>query len=218
MNLEEDVLPSIIDAKRWEWMSRYRIWEVNRKIYIWAENWADQEFRDDKTYLFRELEGSLLQGDVSEDLVRTALFTYLQGLESIARLEMMTMYFEPGASADSSIVHVIGRTPQAPFKYFYRRCAHRMWTPWEPVGFEIDGEHLALTVWRGRMHLFWVTFFEKAQENKTPVGAMKDLAETPAAGLKADKVVQLQLNWVEYLQGSWQNRSSTQNLLTRSNS
>ena len=114
MNLEEDVAPSLIDAKRWEWMRRYRVWEVNRKMFLWPENWLEPEFRDDKTHLFRDLEGALLQGDVSDDLVRTALHTYLKGLEGIARLEMMTMYFEPGASADSSTVHVIGRTPNSP--------------------------------------------------------------------------------------------------------
>jgi len=73
---------------------RYRVWEVNRKMFLWPENWLEPEFRDDKTHLFRELEGALLQGDVSDDLVRTALHTYLKGLEGIARLEMMTMYFE----------------------------------------------------------------------------------------------------------------------------
>jgi len=210
MNFEVEVIPSIIDAKRWAWMSRYRIWEVNRKLFIWPENWLDPEFRDDKTHLFRDLEGALLQGDVSDDLVRTALYTYLQGLETIARLEMMTMYFEPGASADGSIVHVIARTPNAPYKYFYRKCSHRMWTPWEPLGVEIDGEHLTLTVWRGRMHLFWVTFFEKPEAKDTPNGqSLQDLVAGSPDALDPGNAVQLQLNWVEQVEGKWTNRSST---------
>jgi hypothetical protein len=213
MNLEEEtVAPSIIDAKRWEWMSRYRVWEVNRKMFVTPENWLDPEFRDDKTHLFRELEGALLQGDVSDDLVRTALYTYLQGLEAIARLDMMTMYFEPGASADGSTVHVIGRTQNAPYKYYYRKCSSRMWTPWEPLGVEVEGEHLALTVWRGRMHLFWVMFFQKAQ-GKDTAGSIKDAGDQRASALSAEKVVQLQLNWVEQIQGKWLNRSSTQTFL-----
>ena len=134
MTLEEpDVPASIIDAPRWEWMSRYRIWEVNRKIYCWPENWLEPEFRDDKTHLFQELEAACLSGDISEDLVRKAFYTYLQGLQSIARLEMMTMYFEPGLSAGGSIVHVIGRTPNAPNKYFYRKCSHGMWSAVAPA-------------------------------------------------------------------------------------
>ena len=47
-------------------MKRYRVWEANRKIFLFPENWLEPEFRDDKTHLFTELEGALLQGDVSE--------------------------------------------------------------------------------------------------------------------------------------------------------
>ena len=145
MNLETDVAPSIIDAKRWECMRRYPVWEADRKVFLWTENWLEPEFRDDKTHLFRELESALLQGDVSDDLVRTALHTYLKGLEGIARLELMTMFFEPGVSADGSTIHLIGRTQNEPYKYFYRKCSHTMWTPWEPLGVEIEGEHLAVS-------------------------------------------------------------------------
>ena len=53
-------------------MKRYRVWEANRKIFLFPENWLEPEFRDDKTHLFVELEGALLQGDVSNDLVEDA--------------------------------------------------------------------------------------------------------------------------------------------------
>ena len=163
MNLEQGVDSRIIDAARWSWMRRYRVWEANRKIFVWPENWLDPEFRDDRTHLFRELEGTLLQGDVSDDLVRTAMYTYLQGLEQIARLHMLAMYFEP-IGADSSVVHVIGRTQSIPYKYFSRSMSHGMWTPWVPIDIGIEGDHLVLTSWRGRLHLFWLTFFDEAQQ------------------------------------------------------
>jgi hypothetical protein len=210
MSLEPQVASSIIDAERWEWMSRYRLWEVNRKMFLWPENLLDSVFRDDKTHLFRELEATMLQGDVSDDLVRGALYKYLTDFERIARLDMMTMYFEPGVSADGSTVHVIGRTQQAPFKYFYRSCSSRMWTPWEPLGIEVEGDHLALTVWRGRMHLFWVTFFAKAESNSTVSSTtITDASKLTSREMAADTAIQLQLHWVEQIQGKWVNRSST---------
>lgn len=92
LNLEPDVAPSMINAKQWQWMKRYRVWEANRKIFLFPENWLEPEFRDDKTYLFRELESALLQGDVSRELVEDAFHTYLKGLETIARLDIVTMY------------------------------------------------------------------------------------------------------------------------------
>jgi hypothetical protein len=66
LNLEAKVHPSTITAKQWEWMKRYRVWEANRKIFLFPENWLEPEFRDDKTHLFAEFEGALLQGDVSQ--------------------------------------------------------------------------------------------------------------------------------------------------------
>ena len=59
-------------------MKRYRVWEANRKIFLFPENWLEPEFRDDKTHLFQELEGTLLQGDVSNDLAEDAFLTYLR--------------------------------------------------------------------------------------------------------------------------------------------
>ncbi len=38
LNLEPQVKPSILDANRWEWMKRYRVWEANREIFLWPEN------------------------------------------------------------------------------------------------------------------------------------------------------------------------------------
>ena len=213
MNLEPDGIdPQIIDSQRWEWMRRYRVWEVNRKMFIWPENLLDPELRDDKTHIFRDLEGKLLQDDVNEDLVRSALHDYLKGLEEIARLEMLTMYFEPGVSADGSIVHVVARTPSGPLKYFYRRLSHGMWTPWEPIDVGIEGMHLVLTAWRGRMHLFWVSFLEEGAENKnTPQSFTPSTDSVTLSNLRAAKKVKIQLHWVEQIQGKWLNRSATPN-------
>ena len=211
MNLEEaGVDPQIIDTQRWEWMRRYRVWEVNRKMFIWPENWLDPEFRDDKTHLFRDLEGKLLQGDVNDDLVRSSLHSYLKGLEEIARLEMLTMYFEPGVSADGAIVHVVGRTQNGPYKYFYRKSSHGMWTPWEPIDIGIEGEHLVLTAWRGRMYLFWLSFLEQtAASSKIPATFKPGTDSVTTSDLQGTIEVKLQLHWAERLQGKWANRAST---------
>ena len=34
-------------------MKRYRVWEANRKMFLFPENWLEPEFRDDKTHLFQ---------------------------------------------------------------------------------------------------------------------------------------------------------------------
>ncbi|MGA9773951.1 MAG: neuraminidase-like domain-containing protein [Blastocatellia bacterium] len=209
LNLEPQVHPFAINSKHWDWMKRYRVWEANRKMFLFPENWLEPEFRDDKTHLFKELEGALLQGDVSNDLAEEAFFGYLKKLDQLARLEIMTMYCEerPG-EPDSDTLHVIGRTYNMPHKYFYRRYSHRMWTPWEPVTAEIEGDHVVAVVWHGRLHLFWLTFLEKAKQDANAGIKIKDMAEQTVAA-SVEKQVEVQLNWSEYFQQQWTTRGSS---------
>lgn len=217
LNLEPKVHPSTLNSKHWEWMKRYRVWEANRKIFLFPENWLEPEFRDDKTYLFAELEGALLQDDVSSDLADDAFLNYLKKLDELARLDIVAMHIEDNADPTRRTLHVFGRTYSRPHKHFYRRYAHQMWTPWEPVSAEIEGDHLAPVVWRDRLYLFWVTFLDKPVENSQPSGAGADTtldqlklkdAVTEMQTIAADKTIEIKLHWSEYLQGEWSTSES----------
>jgi hypothetical protein len=218
LNLEKKVHPSaIIDSHQWQWMKRYRVWEANKKIFLFPENWLEPEFRDDKSYLFQELEGALMQGDVSNDLVEGAFYNYLKKLEELANLDIVTMYCEEKensaatAAVANTVLHVIGRTHSLPHKYFYRRYVNQIWTPWEPVTAEIQGDHIVAVVWRERLHIFWVTFLERSK-SAVHETANKDMTFGDMADKKisesVSKQVEIQLNWCEYYQGQWTTRES----------
>ena len=215
LNLEPKVHPSTVNAKHWEWMKRYRVWEANRKIFLFPENWLEPEFRDDKTHLFTELEGALLQDDVSSDLVEDAFLNYLRKLDELARLDIVAMHIEDNPDPARRVLHVFGRTFGLPHKYFYRRYAHAMWTPWEPVSAEIDGDHLAPVVWRDRLFLFWVTFLEKADPSASPRNIDGELGEldlnsaaSSVESIKGKQIVEAHLHWSEYVNGEWTTRES----------
>ena len=211
--LKKKVPAAAISAERWSWMKRYRVWEANRKIFLFPENWLEPEFRDDKTHLFQEMESALLQGDVSDELVEDAFLRYLTELERISRLEIVSMYCEEDeVSVASNTLHVIGRTYSDPHAYFYRRYTQGMWTPWEPVEADIDGDHIVAVVWRSRLHLFWVRFMDLPDKpsGSEPSGArpVKAVAEDPVA-TPVPKQVQIQLNWTEQVEGVWTKPEST---------
>jgi hypothetical protein len=209
LNLELKVDPSAINAKHWEWMKRYRVWEANRKIFLFPENWLEPEFRDDKTHLFQELESTLLAGDISSDLADDAFFTYLKKLEELARLDIVAMECEEKPlDPASNTIHVIGRTFSQPHQYFYRRYQYRMWTPWEPVPVEIDGDHVVAVVWRQRLHLFWVTFLEKAKQDTSGQTITVDFKKSIAVPTGPARQIDVQLNWSEYFQGQWATREA----------
>ncbi|WP_211588950.1 neuraminidase-like domain-containing protein [Allorhizocola rhizosphaerae] len=199
LNLENDVSPSSINADYWEWMKRYRVWEANRKIFLWPENWLEPEFRDDKTHLFAALESALLESDLGRDAVERAFFEYLHGLDEIARLSVRTIYLERKQDRAANVLHVIGRTGGAPHKYFYRTWSRRSWTPWTPVTASIDGDHLAMVMWQGRVHLFWVVFLPKPEPkgSSSPQNA-GNVPLSELAALRPRRKVEAQLFWSCY--------------------
>jgi ABC toxin N-terminal region/Neuraminidase-like domain/Salmonella virulence plasmid 28.1kDa A protein len=210
LNLEPEVPPSaIINAGQWEWMKRYRVWEANRKIFLFPENWLEPE-----TSLFAEIEGKLLTDDVSSELVEDAFLGYLRKLEELARLNVVAMHLETrDDDPANNVLHVVGRTYSSPYKHFYRRLAHGVWAAWEPITTEIQGDHLAPVMWRDRLCLFWVTFLDRADapvpDTSTSGKRVGDLTTSEVAAFKASKTVDVQLHWSEYVQGEWTTHESS---------
>jgi hypothetical protein len=209
-----NVSPSAIDADWWEWMKRYRVWQANREIFLFPENWMDPELRLDKTDLFQTLESTLLQGDVNSNLVEDALLTYLKGLDVRARLDIVATYLDQDlTNAGLSTLHVLGRTYSHPHKYFYRTYASGTWSAWQAVTPDIDGDHIALAIWRGRLNVFWVTFISQPQPPPQPPAGSGDQVVNLKFGDLAGDIFsaqsqaqyKMQLHWSEYFQGKWSN-------------
>ena len=222
LNLEAKVDPSAVDSGMWEWVKRYRIWQANREIFLWPENWMIPEFRMDKSDLYQALESALLQGDITRDLAEKAFYDYLSALEGRARLDIVAMYFEQPETGPT-VLHVLGRNFGKPQKYFYRTFTNGAWTAWIPVTADVDGDHIVLAVWRQRVNLFWVTFAVTTPPTSTPSQESSNTGTPPVSNLSLSdlttdlstgsviphKMVQSQLNWSEYYQGKWSKRKST---------
>src|SRR3954463_9308972 len=73
--------------KQWKWMKSYRIWEANRKVFLYPENWIEPELRDDKSPFFEELESELLQSDMTDENAEQAFLHYVQKVHEVARLD-----------------------------------------------------------------------------------------------------------------------------------
>lgn len=209
INLEPLVDPASIRAEQWAWMKRYRVWEANRKVFLYPENWLEPELRDNKSSLFKELEGELLQGEVTDESAELAFLNYLKKLDDIARLEMVGMYLEENEknNQDDDILHVFGRTIGNTRQYYYRRYEYGYWTPWEKVNLNIEGEHIFPIIWRKRLFVFWLNTFEKpAQVDglKSAQGMSNDSLST-----NARKNVEINICWGECYKGKWTSPKST---------
>ena len=204
LNLEDGVRVDHVkdDAWRdWRWMKNYRVWEANRKIFLFPENWLEGELRDDKTPFFRDFENELAQNELTDATAEDAFRRYLERLYSVARLEVISLYQQDGGDGLQPVLHVIGRTTGAPAAYYYRsRTGTGRWTPWEKIELDIDGDHVIPIVWNRRLHLFWALFTVKAR------------ATVPAkdtAGPPPEKYFEIGLAWSQYRNGGWTPKRTT---------
>ncbi|MCI0590070.1 MAG: Tc toxin subunit A, partial [Gammaproteobacteria bacterium] len=193
MNLEECAELGTDRAKQWAaWRKQYRVWEANRKVLLYPENWIEPELRDDKTPFFKDLENELLQNDITADIAEDAFIHYLEKLDQVARLDIVGMYED--RDGGKSVLHVMGRTVGVPHIYFYRRLENTVWTAWEKIELDIEGDHLIPVVWNRRLHLFWAIFTEKSEQS-TPNQRRDHLDPT--------KYWEIKLAWSEYKNKGW---------------
>lgn len=205
LNLEVDILAKTdFDSKwkQWAWMKRYRVWEANRKIFLYPENWIEPELRDEKSPFFKDLENELMQNDITSDTVEQAYLNYLEKLDTVANLEIRALFNEP-LGQDQSVLHVFARSrsSQTPHYYYRRRINGARWLAWEKVDLEITANHLIAGVHNRRLYLLWPQWIEKAdQTSATNI----PVANTPGFQIpQPTRYWEIRLFWSELKQGKW---------------
>jgi hypothetical protein len=210
LNLEDTVKLGDEAANEWRWLKSYRVWEANRKVFLWPENWIEPELRPDKTPFFEALEGQLLQNEITAESAEDAYRQYLAKLDEVARLDARAIFHQvesdgPGGDVDVDVLHVIARSPQPPYLYYYRRRIDgAVWTPWEKVDLEIEGEHLVAVVHNRRLYLFWARMMEVPDAGEEQEGGTEDGPLVPPK-----THLEVQLGWSFYRNGRWSQKRST---------
>lgn len=195
--------------RQWRWMKNYRVWEANRKVFLYPENWIEPELRDDKSPFFQEFEEELLQADITDERAEEALLRYLEKTHEVARLDIVGAYHELDDSdtgddlpPDINRLHVIGRTRTHPTVHYYRNfdLNRGEWTAWERIDLDIESEQVVPVVYNRRLHLFWLMFLEKPQKVKRlPAAQESSSVDNP----EPPNVMEIQLCWSARAQDGW---------------
>jgi len=178
MNLEQDaagnfhVKPDWVPRHEWEWRKHYRVWEANRKVFLWPENYILPDLRDNKTPLFETLESELLQQKIDDQTVLDAYGAYIQGFEEIANLKIAGAYHDILENTD--VLHLFGVTASDPPNYYYRTVENAchgaktdsrgtVWHPWQEMDVKIPVRKVAPILYTGRLYVFWVEIVTSPQ-------------------------------------------------------
>lgn len=187
---------------QWTWMKNYRVWEANRKVFLYPENWIEPELRDDKSFLFQELENELQQNELTAATAEEAFVHYLEKLDTIAFLEVMATWYQ----SDRKTMHVFARTKGGdPAVYYYRRFVQeRWWTPWEKVELDISGDHLLAFMRNNRLCLVWPVFSEEPDPNPSSKIPSTGQQGTEVSNDKPRRKLKMQLAISELANRKWQ--------------
>ncbi len=155
MGLEPKVQVSV-DADSgwndWSWMNEYRVWEANRMVFAYPENYCEPDLRKDKSDLFSALENELQQNQVTKDTVETAFEHYLDGLDNVSKLEVSGMFYQEF----NQTLHVFANTSANPPIFYYRPFIQgQRWTAWSQVGCDIKANYVVPLVNNERLYIVW---------------------------------------------------------------
>jgi ABC toxin-like protein/neuraminidase-like protein len=213
---EVGVSNNAIDRARWDWMQRYRVWEANRKVFLYPENWIVSELRDDKSPFFKELESELLQKDINTQTVQNALKAYVIKVDEIANLKVAGLFLDEAGKR----LHVFARTRNAPYFFYYRyfQVDTKNWYPWEKMQVDISGydaednnnkiidsgSYLIPVVWHNRLLVFFPQFSPKTLPNTdTESQSFQAIGGKPTSDVKPKEYWEIKLAWSEYRNGKW---------------
>ncbi len=181
LGLEADVCMDEDDKNEWEWRKNYRVWEANRKVFLYPENWIDPSLRNNKTTIFKNTEDLLQQDEINQKNSEQAFAGYLTNLNDVAHLDIRATYMEvPENNAaepcktPSETLHVFARSWNPPYIHYYRTLKNNVWTAWEKMELETDSEHLIPVMFNRKLYLFFPMFIEKQHQTiKVNVGGQE---------------------------------------------
>lgn len=173
MALEPGVTVDHIEPVWWTWMSAYRLWEANRKIFLYPENYLVPSQRASASPEFKQLSDELLQARPTEQNVAKAMVKYFDAFETLASLMTVGGYKSEqkeleGNQIDETAIFV-GRTNTSPYQYYTREFTRSTlagakggpptqlteWSAWEKVDVAIDADYVT-PVWAfDRLFIFW---------------------------------------------------------------
>ncbi|MGC9514424.1 LamG-like jellyroll fold domain-containing protein, partial [Methanocrinis sp.] len=170
MNLERGVDPATIPTEEWEWVKNYRVWEANRKVFLYPENYIEPDLRDTKTPIFEELEQELLQSEITQESAEAAFNHYLEKFAEVADLKIVGSYLHTDVTDVRSanpaerdeVLYLVGRTNTDPRIYYLREHVKDQfggrWLPWKKIDLVINSDFATPVYAFGKLFLFWTEF------------------------------------------------------------
>jgi hypothetical protein len=187
---------------QWEWMSRYRVWEANREVFLFPENWLIESQRPNRTETYQTFEQEVRQGQSTTDYLETVVLNYIDRLDGLAHLRVTGTCEDPA----SGTIYVVARTLEDPPVFYYRSYVRTnpssvgAWTGWIKIPLSIKAHQVIPALYRSRLCLFWVDV-KVSNEPQQSLPAAEQSSTPPNQNV--DRYVTLSVNFSIYRNDAW---------------
>ena len=181
---------------QWEWMSRYRIWEANREVFLYPENWLIESQRPNRTEIYQKFEQEVRQGQSTADYLQTVVLNYIDRLDGLAHLLVTGTCEDPVAGT----IYVVARSLADPPVFYLRSYVNGAWTGWTQIQLDIKAHQVVPALYRGRVCLFWMDVKVSNEPQQTLPAAQQS---STAPSQTVDRYVTLGVNFSIFRNGSW---------------
>ncbi|KAM0814368.1 hypothetical protein AB5N19_00158 [Seiridium cardinale] len=228
LEVKNRLRPNSIDRKKWQWMQKFTLWQANRRVFLFPENWIEPSLRDDKSEAFKAIEAAVLQSNLSKDKIAEIIQQYVYNTHEVADLDIQSYFWEKSDQFRGTY-HFFARTRTAPYGYFYRplkvtgvnvNTPVYDWLPWSKLEidiptYEVDwdgntlasaGSYLVPSTYKGRLFLFMPQIMLKTQPRNKNGGdkTMWQLAkEAKVSDMGTQSYWEVKMGWSECRNGSW---------------
>jgi hypothetical protein len=195
----------------WSWRQQFRLWQANREVFLYPENYVLPELRTNASSFFGDLESDLQQSNCDADAAEAAFENYLRKLVGVSRLHVAAHYNQTNVPPNgTTVLHVFARTRGTPAQWYYRTCTTLppvngvmpagTWSAWTSMNLDITSDQVVPVVWDSRLYLIWPIFkqiSEKSSGSTVP-------SQTGGSSAAAQKFWTIQFAMSEFSAGQWQ--------------
>jgi hypothetical protein len=214
LEADRGVDANALDRARWEWMQKYRLWEANRKVFLYPENWIDPSLRDGKTEIFKQLEAGLLQRNLTSETVGRAVKDFLYEVDHISNMQAIGTFVD---YRDGNKIHIISRTRGSPYGYYHNWFMPGVdggtWNGWEKIEVDIPhytspsdgstGNYVSPVVYNGRLLLFIAHFTPQTEASSKASGTPEGMRQQEFKNMTPISSWEIRLAWTEKRDGKW---------------
>ncbi|GAA4312557.1 LamG-like jellyroll fold domain-containing protein [Compostibacter hankyongensis] len=166
----------------WKWMSTYRVWQANREVYLYPENYVDPTLRRFQSPQFQQFINDISKGQITDDNVKKALANYLTSVSKVSSLELVDAYLDPidanlpGTATGNrkNALFLVAKSRTEPANFFTRTilittsedavnqgtavddATQMEYGPWQEIGLSINSTYATTVAALGRQFIFWV--------------------------------------------------------------